>query len=248
MSRILTKVALPATLIALLAAGPAVADGGHRGHHGDDSAQASGKVPSRVKQRLARTAKAIDRADERIDDGEGAKAVSQLGAAKRALASAQKSGLKQIVAGDADGPATAAALIAAHHDIVSTLVNDFDGQTAPVDAALADVLKLAVDGRDAVINAVKALPPAEQAAYGRALAGAADGLADELASIAEALTDDTLSDPAKAALTEAQTKITASAAAVQALSVSAGSSNGKNCDDDDDDEDDDDHHRSSRSV
>src|SRR4051794_38916481 len=89
---------LAAGLVAAVPA-PALAHGGpgDRGRFAD--------VPSRIATKLTRAEKALDRAQERADDGNVDGAVAQLAAVRRNLASAEKSAVKRTTADSENGPA-----------------------------------------------------------------------------------------------------------------------------------------------
>src|SRR5687767_9253768 len=85
---------LPAVVLCAVAALPAMAAAeGPRG--GDREARERGDVSSRVATRVRRSMRALDRAEERIDDGENAKAIAQLKASRRYLAAALKAAQKR---------------------------------------------------------------------------------------------------------------------------------------------------------
>ena len=141
---------LAVALCALLAL-PAMAsaDGGRHGG-GDRTARGGdggGAVSSRVASRLRRAERALDRAEERVDDGENAKAISQLSANRRYLAAALKSSLKRT-----DG--SLRAVTRAQHHTVSGVVGLFDGVTdAALVSALEETLDAAIAGRDQAVAA-----------------------------------------------------------------------------------------------
>src|ERR1700750_194906 len=155
MSSITTKVPAARGLAALaavasLAALPASASA--HGARGGRDAQV--RISSRVADRASRAERDVTRAGDGIDDGNAATAVSALRAARTSLASAQKTALKHVVAGDAAGPAYAWAILAADDKIAAGAADSFDGQDGDVVDALATTLKAADDSRDAVIAAI----------------------------------------------------------------------------------------------
>ena len=187
MSRI-RLMSLPAALC-VLAAIPAMASAqGPRGG-GDREARAGGDVSSRVATRLRRSAKALDRAEERIDDGENAKAVAQLRASRRYLAAALKAARKR----DDD---SLDAVGHAQHRTIETVAGLFDGVT---DAEVVDALDVTLDA----------------AIAGRTSADGED-VADEREAIADALADDELTDAAKASLDDADAALQATNTTVAA--------------------------------
>jgi len=226
MTRALSRFVVPAILAgSLITAAPALAHHGGGGPQGPPGAgRAQSVVPSRIASRVQRAEQALSRAQERIDDGDGAKAVAQLAAARRALASASKSALKHVKSGDTAGPASVDTVVAAEHLAVTGAADSFDGQDGDVVTALTATLKQSLDARDDAVAAIAALGVSDQAEYGDVLDQASSQLADELDGIAEALSDDTLTDPAKAALTDAKAQVTATKKDVEARIAVIGTS------------------------
>lgn len=218
----LTLVVLVASF-ALLAPTAFARPGHHGGGPSGDRAGAGQQidrrdVPSRVSSRLKRAARALDRAEERVDDGETAGAISSLSSVRKNLASAQKSGNKRVTANDDNGPATAWALTNAQHKIVDATAALFDGVTDPaLVSAIEATLDAALDGRDATVDAIAALPVADQEDYHSVLAGIDEDTGDEVEAIDEALADDTLTPEATTALNDAKTQAQATQAKVRSL-------------------------------
>ncbi|HEX8744150.1 MAG TPA: hypothetical protein VF712_13555 [Thermoleophilaceae bacterium] len=215
------------TLVVLVAsfallAPTAFARPGHHGPGGGDRA-GSGQfdrrdVPSRVSSRLKRAARALDRAEERVDGGETAGAISSLSSVRRNLASAQRSGDKRVTANADDGPAAAWALTGAQHKIVDATAALFDGVTDPaLVSAIEETLDAALTGRDGTVDAIAALPVADQEDYYAVLARVDDQIDDEVEAIDEALSDDALTPEATAALNDAKTQAQATQTKVKAL-------------------------------
>jgi hypothetical protein len=217
----LRKAAVAALASSLLLVAPASAlaygdgdgprgDGEHSQRHG----RGFGNVPPRILNKLRAAERALDRAQDHADDAEPDASVAALAASKRHLASASKGVLRRVTAGNEAGPAAAAALAKTQGRIVGGTVGLFDGAPDAIVAANADTLKAALDGRDALVAAIAALP--DHSGYAWALKLIAHDATSEAADIAETLTDDTLTDAAKAALTAAQAQATATASAAQA--------------------------------
>jgi hypothetical protein len=219
--------ALASTLL-LAAPGSALATGG--GHDGrwDDHGRRGehrghrGILPKRIVAKLRAAERAIERAQDHADDTQPDAAIAALAAAKRHLASASKGVTRRIGAGNPGGPVAAAALARTQGDVIEGAIAVFDGAPDPVVAAAAATLKAALDGRDALVAAIAALP--DHHAYAWALRTIARDAADEAQDIGEALTDDALTDAAKTALTAAQAQATATASAAQAAGASAATS------------------------
>ena len=198
-------------------------------------------VPSRVSSRLKRAARALDRAEERVDDGETAGAIGSLSSVRKNLASAQKSGNKRIAANADSGPAAAWALTNAQHKIVDATAALFDGVTDPaLVGAIEETLDAALTGRDGTVDAIAALPVADQEDYHSVLERVDAAIDDEVEAIDEALADDTLTPEATAALNDAKTQAQATQTKVKALlaaldanvttsQVADGDSEGRDC-------------------
>ena len=200
---------LPATALANDGGDGPRGDGQRHGHGGG-----FGNVPPRILSKLRAAERALDRAQDHADDAEPDASVAALAAAKRHLASASKGVLRRVSAGSDGGPAAAAALAKTQGHIVDGTVALFDGAPDAIVTADADTLKAALDGRDALVAAIAALP--DHSWYAWALKLVARDATSEAADIAETLTDDTLTDAAKTALTAAQAQATATASAAQA--------------------------------
>ena len=226
--------------LALLAPSASLARGGHHGPRGDDrdARAAFGRedVPSRVSSRLKRASRSLDRAEERVDDGETAGAIASLSSVRKNLASAQKAGNKRIAANAESGPASAWALTNAQHKIVDATAALFDGVTDPgLVSAIEETLDAALSGRDATIDAIAALPAADQEDYHGVLERVDAAIDDEVEAIDEALADDTLTPEAPAALNDAKTQAQATQTEVQALLTALGSTSASQVADDGED-------------
>lgn len=210
MSRMLLKGPALGLAATLAVAAPAGATGWD--HH--EKRHADGKAPARVVQKSKAALKAIDRAGERLDDNETAKAVSQLAAARRHLASAQRTAVRKL--GGEQGPAAAAKLFGAQGRAAHHLAGMFDEQNGEAVTALAQTLGFVVDRRDALVAAIVALDDGTEARYAGLMGAVAGALDKEIESYDDALTDDTLTEAARTAITDAKTKATATKAALQA--------------------------------
>ena len=196
-----------------------------------------------VADRVARAERSLQRAQDKADDGDTAGAASALSSVRKNLASALKSAKKRVVAGNDTGPDAIGAVTGAQHDVIVGTAGLFDGQTdGSLVQSIADTLKAALDGRDEAIAAIAALPAADQSNYEYVLEQIDSDIADDIDAVDSALSDDTLTPEATAALNDAKAQLTASQTSVQALSAStsaastsdssdtAGSNgNGRNC-------------------
>lgn len=195
-----------AATLALALPGSALAhDHGDRGRGHDRRAS---DVPSRVAAPLKRTLRSLERAEERIEDGEADKAVAALTATRRNLSASLKAAKRRLSDEDT-GPASAEAVASVQHDVVDTVGNLYDGQDGSVVEALDTTLVAAVDSRDAIGTAVSALGEDASWDYEDFFAVVADDTEEELATIAEIREDDTVPAAGDAVLAAALTKITA---------------------------------------
>src|SRR5690242_16562449 len=94
------SILLAALAVGLVAVGPAQARGGHRGGPAADAGFTRSDVPARVRLRVKRVEKALNRAEDRIDDGDDAS--GPLGAVRKNLAAAVKAAEHRI--GQDGGP------------------------------------------------------------------------------------------------------------------------------------------------
>ncbi|HVP03969.1 MAG TPA: hypothetical protein VMT10_15490 [Solirubrobacteraceae bacterium] len=209
MSSTLRKAPALALVAALFAAAPAAA---HQG--GGPGGGGAGQASSRVVLKARSAVRAVDLAGQRLDDGDTAKAISQLAASRRYLAAAQKTALSKL-SGDT-GPGSIAVVLRAEGSIAVQAAGLFDGQDGATVDALAQTLKLALDDRDAAVAAITALDDSAEVDYVGAYSIVSDRIADELDGYDGAISDDTLSADAKTALTAAKTQATATQTAVEA--------------------------------
>jgi len=179
------KAALPLALaVGLIAAAPAAADA-----KAPPKAHASGGdvvdlvYPSIVQVRIGRTERALERATERIENGQPvADSASTLKVVRRQLAAAWR-GAKYVIrttppppaeeasvrarqAGDppagptyATPPDTAFRVLTLHHDVSSAMVQLIDGSHGTGLDALATTLNLANDRRDAALAYILTVAP-----------------------------------------------------------------------------------------
>jgi hypothetical protein len=208
-------IGLMALSAGLVAAAPAGAQQGdhHRGHH---AGPGGGDVPTRVAKRVKRAERALDRASGYADDGNDASANTALASVDKNLAAALKAASKRVSAAADNGPDAAGAVARAQHDVITEVSGLFDGADALVDD-LDETLNGAIDGRDSLVAAIAALPADDQQDYVDVLSSIDSDVSDEIEGIDDALSDDTLTDDAKADLTAARSKLVATQAAVQGL-------------------------------
>lgn len=214
---------------ALALSTPALASPGHHAGAGGDApsvAQLDRSVPSRIATSIKRADRALARVEERLDDGEVAKAVSAIDAAQSGLATAQRSARRTVAANGAKGPAAAWAVLDAEDETIAEAVSLLGGvsdDTAVTE--LAELLAAQTSGRDALVAAIGALTAEQRAAYASVLEAVAGQLDEESAAIDEALLDeedDALTQGARDALIAAKTAIAATDTAVAALLGTSG--------------------------
>jgi len=216
--RTLTAVLLGASLVAAV---PAVASAGP-GHHGRGGDQAGAsfdrsEVPSRIASRIKRAERALDRASDAVDDGNATGAASALKGVRSNLAAAEKAAKRR--AATDNGPDAFFVVARTENKVIEEVVSLYDGADDATVAALTETLNTAIDGRNALIAAI---PADSQSDYSFVYDRVNDDVAGEIGAIDEALSDDTLSDTAKADLNAARAKLVATQSVVQPLA--AGSS------------------------
>jgi hypothetical protein len=197
-----------AAALALALPGAAQATGGDHRERGDRF-RGGGDVPSRVADPLRGAARALERAEERIDDDENDRAVTALASVRKNLGAAVRAA-KRRVSGDT-GPDSVDAVVRAQHRVVLKTANLFDGEDGAVVDALASTLDAALDGRDDLLGAV-----GDADGYGFVFEGVVEDTQDETADLGEVKEDDTLTSEAEAAIDAALAQIAATGTAASA--------------------------------
>ena len=188
-----------------LSALPATASA--RGHDGPREAGPAGDAPARVALRIRRADRALDRAEERVDDGETAKAIAQLAASRRQLNAALRAANRRMTADNEAGEGAFRAVTKAQHRAIETSINLLDGTSGELTDAILATLDNAITGRDAALATAAGAYPT---------GGIAGDVAGERESIAEALEDDELTQAARDGLAAADAKLQATAAGLPA--------------------------------
>jgi hypothetical protein len=170
-------------------------------------------VPSRVSSRIRRAERALDRAGDAVDDGNATAAAPALKSVNTNLTAAAKAAKKRVSADN--GPDSFYAVTSAQDDVIDNVVSLYDGADDATVTALTTTLNGAISGRDDLIAAIAALT--DQSDYAFVIDDVGDDVTDEIASIDDALADDTLSDQAKSDLTDARAKLVATQTTVQGL-------------------------------
>lgn len=204
-------------LAAILALAAPVAAADARGGGPDGVRGADREVPARVAQKLRAAERALDRAQERADDGETARAAAALTSVRRNLASALTAATRRITAdGGRKGVASAGAVSRTDGVVAVGAAALLDGADAALTDASAQTLDAALDNRDAVIAAIAALDADTKAGYGRVLRRIVAQVDGEIEAIEEARSDDALTDDGRAALQAALTQLAATRTAALA--------------------------------
>lgn len=186
-------------------------------------------LPGRVAAAIRRTQRALDHAEEHLDEGEYKQSVTSLRAVRRNMYRADKAARRQMNAPvppegeDVDvepttaGPDSVIAVLNLDASITQSLSGLFDTNSKGVVDGLTHAMFRTLNARDHLLDAVIALDPeAAGADYADGMADTVDGYADEVATLTEALSDDQLSVGGRKVLTKALTQVQATNAKVLA--------------------------------
>jgi len=180
-------------------------------------------LPGRLASALRRTQRALDNAEDHIDEGEYAQSVKSLRAVRRNMYRADKSARRQMNAvidpesedETTAGPDSVIAVLAMDSAIVQSVSGLFDTNSKGVVDGLTHALYRTMDARDRLLDAVIALDPEGAGAdYSDGMSDTVDGYTDEVATLTEALADDTLSAGGQRVLRPALTQAQATQAKV----------------------------------
>ena len=184
-------------------------------------------LPGRVASAIRRTQRALDHAEEHIDEGEYKQSVTSLRAVRRNMYRADKAARRQMNAAvveppeDSDvepttaGPDSVIAVLTLDATISQSLSGLFDTNSKGVVDGLTHATYRTLNARDRLLDSVIALDPeAAGADYADGMADTVDGYADEVATLTEALADDQLSVGGRKVLTKALTQVQATNAKV----------------------------------
>ena len=216
MSPALSRTCAVGAAIGALALLPAAAsaEGGPRADGGG-----AGAAPARVAVRLRRAERALGRAEDHATDGESAAAVKALGAVRSNLAAALKAAGRRV--GTDAGPRSLGALARVQDHVAQSTASLFDGADDDLTAGLADTLKAALDGHDAVVTDIAALSADDQADYVGVVDDIVDQADEEVDAFNEGVSDDTLTAAGKSAEQDAATQAGKTSTAAGALSDTA---------------------------
>jgi hypothetical protein len=184
-------------------------------------------LPSRVANAITRTTNSLDSLTDAIDAGDTAQAAVLSRTLRLNLYRADKAARHQMNAGppaDAEGeaettsgPDSVIAVLTLDQSVITSMAALFDQKHGLMLSSLSSGLFAAMNTRDKLLDAVIALDPeGVGAAYSDGMADTVTGYDDEVANLAEALSDDALSTGGKSVLTAALTKSTATDTKVNA--------------------------------
>jgi hypothetical protein len=196
------KLLLPLAMLALVLAVAAPASAADP-EGGDDAVV----LPTRVANAIQRTQTALSNAVEHVDEAEYTKAIISLRAVRANLARVDKAVRRQMNAPvdpaveTTPGPDAVIAALTLDQQAITTVAGLFNANTGTLVTGLANTISTAQLTRDRLLNAVIALDPEGAGAdYADGMADTLDGYTDEVANVAEALSDDKLSTGGAAAL------------------------------------------------
>jgi hypothetical protein len=186
-------------------------------------------LPGRVASAIRRTQRALDHAEEHLDEGEYKQSATSLRAVRRNMYRADKAARRQMALSavtppeDADveptttGPDSVIAVLTLDANISQSLSGLFDTNSKGVVDGLTHAMFRTLNARDRLLDSVIALDPEGAGAdYADGMADTVDGYADEVATLTEALADDTLSAGGRKVLTKALVQVQATNAKVVA--------------------------------
>ncbi len=183
-------------------------------------------LPGRVASAIRRTQRSLDNAEEHLDEGEYKQSVTSLRAVRRNMYRADKSARRQMNAApvedpDAEpvttGPDSVIAVLTLDGTITQSLSGLFDTNSKGVVVGLTHAMFRTLNARDRLLDSVIALDPEGAGAdYADGMADTVDGYADEVATLTEALADDSLSTGGRKVLTKALAQVQATNAKVVA--------------------------------
>jgi hypothetical protein len=169
-------------------------------------------LPSRVSNAIHRAQLLLDASSTAIDTGDSVQALAMLKALPAAITRADKAARAQMNApvdpnaeeGATPGPDSAVAVLTFEQAAATTLAGLFDGKAGTIVSALTTPLFAVMNTRDKLLKKVIDAG----ADYADGMADTAAGYDDEVANLAEALNNDTLStggrNVLKAALAQSQ--------------------------------------------
>ncbi len=183
-------------------------------------------LPGRVASAIRRAQRSLDNAEEHLDEGEYLQAVTSLRGVRRNMYRADKAARRQmnaapVVDPDAEpvttGPDSVIAVLTLDATVSQSLSGLFDTNSKGVVDGLTHAMFRTLNARDRLLDSVIALDPEGAGAdYADGMADTVDGYADEVATLTEALADDSLSTGGRKVLTKALAQVQATNAKVVA--------------------------------
>ncbi len=183
-------------------------------------------LPGRVASAIRRAQHSLDNAEEHVDEGEYRQSVVSLRSVRRNMYRADKAARRQMNAPpvtdpDAEpvttGPDSVIAVLTLDGTITQSLSGLFDTNSKGVVVGLTHAMFRTLNARDRLLDSVIALDPEGAGAdYADGMADTVDGYADEVATLTEALADDSLSTGGRKVLTKALAQVQATNAKVVA--------------------------------
>jgi hypothetical protein len=196
-------------------------------------------LPSRIASLSKRIQRAMDKATDHVDEAEYPKAIISLRAVRKHITAINKAAVKQLSAAPVDpedepepadpnaeepeAPEEAAttpadvvvAVLTLEQGVITDLSGLLNGNTGSLVGAIGTSMTAVQTARDNLINQVVGLDPEGAGAdYADVMADSVAGYDDEVASITDALADDTLSAGGKSVLTSALAKSKATQAKI----------------------------------
>ena len=188
-------------------------------------------LPGRVASAIRRTQRALDNAEEHLDEGEYRQSVTSLRAVRRNMYRADKAARRQMALSAVEppegegeeveptttGPDSVIAVLTLDATVSQSLSGLFDTNSKGVVDGLTHAMYRTLNARDRLLDSVIALDPEGAGAdYADGMADTVDGYADEVATVTEALADDSLSTGGRKVLTKALAQVQATNAKVTA--------------------------------
>jgi hypothetical protein len=186
-------------------------------------------LPGRVASAIRRTQRALDNAEEHLDEGEYRQSVTSLRAVRRNMYRADKAARRQMALSAVEppegeeveptttGPDSVIAVLTLDATVSQSLSGLFDTNSKGVVDGLTHAMYRTLNARDRLLDSVIALDPEGAGAdYADGMADTVDGYTDEVATVTEALADDSLSTGGRKVLTKALAQVQATNAKVVA--------------------------------
>jgi hypothetical protein len=221
--------AVPLSLALALALVAPAAAATTDGRTGARSAQAAPPddapvLPSRVAAPIRRAQRALDNAEQHIDEGEYKQSAVSLRAVRSNMYRADRAARRQLAAPPADpeaettaGPDSVMAVLDLQHNITVAVAGLFDTNSKGVVDALSLATFRTLNARDKLLDTVIALDPeGDGAPFADTMPDTLDAYTDEVANLTEALDNDSLSTGGRRVVRAAKTQVENTQAKVNA--------------------------------